>query len=59
LLRRFAPRNDRIREDGSDLCHVKSREESKGAWDSCWLAATLPGAAAFGPMNQACPLVGG
>jgi branched-chain amino acid transport system substrate-binding protein len=52
----------RIREDGSVihpiyLYQVKSPEESKGEWDYFKLVAILPGEEAFGPMNQACPLV--
>jgi branched-chain amino acid transport system substrate-binding protein len=52
----------RIREDGSVihpiyLYQVKSPEESKGEWDYFKLITTLPGEEAFGPMNQACPLV--
>ena len=52
----------RIREDGSVihpiyLYQVKSPAESKGEWDYFKLITTLPGEEAFGPMNQACPLV--
>jgi branched-chain amino acid transport system substrate-binding protein len=52
----------RIREDGSVihpiyLYQVKSPEESKGEWNYFKLITTLPGEEAFGPMNQACPLV--
>ena len=39
------------------LYQVMSPEESKGEWDYFKLVATLPGEEAFGPMNQACPLV--
>jgi hypothetical protein len=39
------------------LYQVKSPEESEGEWDYFKLVATLPGEEAFGPMNQACPLV--
>jgi branched-chain amino acid transport system substrate-binding protein len=58
----FFARNGRLREDNLMvhdlmLVQVKSPEESKYPWDYYKILATIPGDAAFGPPDPACPLV--
>jgi branched-chain amino acid transport system substrate-binding protein len=56
-------RNASIRPDGRVihdmyLLNVKKPSESKGEWDLCSIAATIPAAEAFTPLDQsACALV--
>src|ERR1700730_6924397 len=60
----FFSRNGRLREDGLMvhdlmLVQVKKSEESKYPWDYYQILTRIPGEAAFGPPNPACPLVKG
>jgi branched-chain amino acid transport system substrate-binding protein len=60
----FFSRNGRLREDGLMvhdlmLVQVKKPEESKYPWDYYQILTRIPGEAAFGPPNPACPLVKG
>jgi len=60
----FFSRNGRLREDGLMvhdlmLAQVKKPEDSKYPWDYYQILTRIPGEAAFGPPNPACPLVKG
>ncbi|AVT80506.1 ABC transporter substrate-binding protein [Rhodopseudomonas palustris] len=58
----FFARGGKLREDGLMvhdlmLVQVKTPEESKYPWDYYKILAHIPGEAAFGPPDSACPLV--
>ncbi|UYO55451.1 ABC transporter substrate-binding protein [Rhodopseudomonas palustris] len=58
----FFARGGKLREDGLMvhdlmLVQVKTPEESKYPWDYYKILAHIPGEAAFGPPDPACPLV--
>jgi branched-chain amino acid transport system substrate-binding protein len=50
-------RVDGLLEHEMYVMQVKTPAESKGAWDLYKLVQTMPGLEAFGPPNEACPLV--
>ncbi len=50
-------RADGLLEHEMYVMQVKTPAESKGAWDFYKLVQTIPGREAYGPPNEACPLV--